>query len=237
VQGNYRRKQKAFTSVEDLVLVSPSQWLGDLARQSFLGKYPVRVIPNGIDTEIFRPRDTGIRQQPGLEGKKILLGVANVWSEKKGLEDFYRLAQMLPEEYQILLIGLTEQQVRELPDRIIGISRTESPQVLAEYYSAAHVFVNPTYEDTYPTVNLEAQACGIPVVCYDVCGCPETILPGMGSVVPAGDVTALKREAERWAMGEKPIPVSMEGLDCRTMARAYRDLYGEILRGREGAGP
>lgn len=228
VRGNYRRKKKAFTSVENLVLVSPSRWLGDLAQASFLGKYPVRVIPNGIDTEVFRPRESRIRQQPGLEGKKILLGVANVWSGKKGLEDFYRLAQMLPEEYQILLIGLNEQQIRELPDGIIGICRTESPQVLAEYYSAAHVFVNPTYEDTYPTVNLEAQACGTPVVSYDVCGCPETIQPGCGQTVPCGDLQELHRAVLAWCGRETPIPVDRERLCQEYCYRTYMDLYTQI---------
>lgn len=135
---------------------------------------------------------------------------------------------MLPEEYQILLIGLNEQQIRELPGGIIGICRTESPQVLAEYYSAAHVFVNPTYEDTYPTVNLEAQACGTPVVSYDVCGCPETIQPGCGQTVPCGDVEALHRAVLSWCGRETPIPVDRERLCQEYCYRTYMDLYTQI---------
>lgn len=237
VTGNFHHKRDAFTGLERLTIVTPSRWLAELAKQSFLGEYTIRVIPNGVDRNVFSPEGENFRHRYGLEGKKVLLGVSNVWNEQKGLSDLLALAKQLDTSYQLVLVGLTQEQIKALPPNVLGLPRTQNREELAQIYRGAHVLVNPSREDTYPTVNLEAQACGTPVVCYDVCGCPETILPGMGSVVPAGDAAALKREAERWAMGEKPIPVSMEGLDCRTMARAYRDLYGEILRGREGAGP
>ena len=230
VTGNYARKKAAFTSVGRMTVAAPSRWLGNLAEQSFLGKYPVEVIPNGIDTDIFRFRESNFREKNGLLGKKIVLGVANVWGEKKGLQDFYRLAQMLPGDYRIVLVGLTDQQIQQLPDGILGIARTENAAALAEIYSAADVFANPTYEDTYPTVNLEAQACGTPVVSYDVCGCPETIQPGCGETVACADVNALCRAVTAWGDRAEPIPVDPARLSKDSCYGAYCELYSRLLK-------
>ncbi len=230
VAGNYARKKAAFTSLENLTIVTPSHWLGDLAKASFLGKYPVKVIPNGVNTGIFRPRERDFRERNGLVGKNIVLGVANVWGEKKGLRDFFRLAKLLPEDYRIVLVGLTGQQLSQLPGGILGIARTENPAQLAEIYSAADVFANPTYEDTFPTVNLEAQACGTPVVSYDVCGCPETIQPGCGETVPCGDLEAMCRAILRWCRHSEPIPVNRAQLSRDACYQAYGELYQQIIR-------
>lgn len=129
------------------------------------------------------------------EGHKIIvLGVANVWENRKGLFDFYKLAQMLDDRYIIVLVGLSEKQIKDLSKNIKGIQRTNSPQELAAIYTAADVFVNPTYEDNYPTVNLEAQACGTPVITYDTGGCRETIHTDSAKVVEAGNVEGLYKE-------------------------------------------
>lgn len=230
VAGNYGRKKAAFTAVDHMTIAVPSRWLGELAKQSFLGKYLVEVIPNGIDTDIFHPRASDFRAHWGLQDKKIVLGVASVWSEKKGLGDFYRLAQMLPGDYRIVLVGLTDQQIQQLPDGILGIARTESAAALAEIYSAADVFANPTYEDTYPTVNLEAQACGTPVVSYDVCGCSETILPGCGETISCGDIETLCRIVSAWCDRSDPIPADRARLSKDTCYDAYCKLYSRLLK-------
>lgn len=172
---NWKRKKELFTSIKDMTLITPSEWLAGLVRTSFLGKYPVMVINNGIDTDVFMPTPSDFRQKHGLQKKKILLGVSNQWTERKGFNDFIKLASMIDDDYRIVLVGLSQKQIKNLPGNIIGISRTKSTTELAEIYTAADVFLNPTYEDNYPTVNLEAQACGTPVITYFTGGSPESV--------------------------------------------------------------
>ena len=194
VSKNFERKRRAFTGVKNMTLITPSKWLADLTRQSFLKEYPVEVHYNTIDTNIFKPTPSDFRKRYGLQDKIIVLGVANVWEDRKGLFDFYKLAEMLDDRYVIVLVGLSEKQIKDLPKDIKGIQRTNSPQELAAIYTAADVFVNPTYEDNYPTVNLEAQACGTPVITYDTGGCRETIKTDGAKVVEAGNVEGLYKE-------------------------------------------
>lgn len=190
---NFDRKRAAFTGVKNLTLITPSKWLADLTRQSFLREYPVEVRYNTIDTNIFKPTPSDFRERYGLQDKIIVLGVANVWDERKGLNDFYKLAQMLDDQYAIVLVGLSKKQMKALPKNICGIQRTNSPQELAAIYTAADVFFNPTYEDNYPTVNLEAQACGIRVITYDTGGCRETLFTENSAIIRTGNVNELYR--------------------------------------------
>lgn len=189
-RNNYKNKNKVFTGIPNLTLITPSRWLADLTRESFLREYPVEVVYNTINTNVFQPTVSDFRQKHGLEDKKIVLGVASVWEARKGLRDFVKLSQMLDDSWKIVLVGTNEQDRAQLPDSILALPRTNSPKELAEVYSAADVFVNPTYEDNYPTVNLEARACGTRVVSYDAGGSPETL--GDGDIsVPKGNVDAL----------------------------------------------
>ena len=174
-EHNWKQKRKMFTSVKNMTIVTPSKWLAELVKQSYLKEYPVVVINNGIDTTVFKPTPSDFRKKYGLEGKKIILGVASVWDRRKGLKDFVKLSEMIDESYAIVLVGLSVEQIKQMPKRIICISRTNSQQELAEIYTAADVLFNPTYEDNYPTVNLEAQACGTPVVTYSTGGSPESV--------------------------------------------------------------
>lgn len=183
-EHNYKDKKRLFTSLDKLTVVTPSEWLADLAKQSYLGKYDVRVIPNGIDLSVFKPTHEDIRTQYGLQDKRILLGVAGVWTEQKGLPDFGIMAENLPDGYQIVLVGLTKKQIAQLPDGIVGIERTENAKQLATLYTQAHAFLNPTYEDTFPTTNLEALACGTPVFTYQTGGSGESVAEGCGAVIP-----------------------------------------------------
>ena len=132
---NWRDKKHYFTLPKRMTIVPVSNWLGDLVKQSFLGKYPVQVIHNGIDTDVFRPYSPEIaKAKYGMEDKKVLLGAASVWSPRKGLRDFIELAKILPQEYQIILVGLSRNQAKRLPENITAIPRTESTQALAELY-------------------------------------------------------------------------------------------------------
>lgn len=190
---NFQNKRKIFTSVPNLTIITPSQWLADLVKESFLKEYPVKVNYNTVDKSIFKPTNSDFRATYGIEGKTIILGVANIWVARKGLSDFIKLSRMLNDEYLIILVGLNKQQISRLPKNIIGIERTNSPKELAEIYSASDVFVNPTYEDNFPTVNLEAEACGTRVITYDTGGCRETLSRVDSIVVDTGDVNAIYR--------------------------------------------
>ena len=186
---NYEMKKQLFTGLRELTVVTPSKWLAELVKQSFLGKYPVQVIHNGIALENFKPTDGDFRTQYGLEDKKIVLAVSSVWGKNKGYEDVCRLPELLPASYQVVVVGISPEQKAALPEHIIGITRTNNVQQLAEIYTAADVFVNPTYQDNYPTVNLEAQACGTPVITYRTGGSAESVPDDQ--VVKQGDLEGL----------------------------------------------
>lgn len=175
---NFEDKRRVFTSIslDRMTLVSPSQWLKGLVEKSFLRDYSVQVRRNDIDRAVFKPTPSDFRERCGVGDRFMILGVASPWTERKGLSDFVQLSiELNPEKYAVVLIGLSAKQIKEIPSSIIGLERTESKHELAEIYSAADLLFNPTLEDNYPTVNLEAEACGTPVVTYDTGGCPETV--------------------------------------------------------------
>lgn len=184
---NFEKKKQLFTGLKNITLITPSQWLANLVKQSFLKEYSVEVIYNTIDKNIFKPTPSDFRKKYGLENKKIILGVASVWDYRKGLNDFMELSKMLSDNYKIVLVGLTQKQIKFLHKNILGLQKTNSPQELAQIYSASDVFFNPTYEDNYPTVNLEAQACGTSVITYDVGGCKETLVNKQSYCIEVGD--------------------------------------------------
>ncbi len=191
--SNHRRKKAAFTGVSSLTVVTPSRWLAGYARQSYLGEYPVEVIPNGIALDKFHPVEKGLRDRLGFTGKYILLGVASMWEERKGYAYFEQLADRLPEEYQIVLIGLSKRKMKSLHPKIHGVMRTNSMEELAEYYSMADAYVNTTLEDTFPTTNLEALACGTPVITFATGGSVESVDESCGKVVKKGDIEELEK--------------------------------------------
>lgn len=191
---NYEKKKELFTGIEDLTIVTPSCWLASLVKKSFLGVYPVEVINNGIETDVFKPTDGDIAKKYGIENKKIILGVASAWSKSKGLYDFIKLSKMIGEDKKIVLIGLSDKQFSLLPSNILGIKRTNNIKELAMWYTAADVFLNLTYDDTYPTVNLEAQACKTPCITYDTGGSVESVPPE--NVVKQGDLESIVKIIE-----------------------------------------
>lgn len=198
---NYLDKSALFNSPKNIKLITPSHWLKEHVENSFL-KHPVYCIHNGIDLNHFQTDTENILlKNKGLSTKKVVLGIASIWDIRKGLNDFIQLAEVLPVEFQVILIGLSVAQLKKLPKNIIGIGRTENTKQLAAYYDLAEVFVNPTYQDNFPTTNLEALACGTPVITYDTGGSPEAINTKTGIVVPKGDITALKTAIE--TMGSK----------------------------------
>lgn len=189
----YRHKKKWFTGVRDLTIVTPSQWLAELVKVSFLKDYPIQLINNGIDLAVFKPTPSDFCKKYGIENKKVILGVAFDWGERKGLDAFVELEKRLdPEQYQIVLVGTDDSADERLPEGILSIHRTQSQTELAEIYTVADVFVNPTKEENYPTVNMEAIACGTPVVTYRTGGSPEILDEGCGCIVEKNDISALE---------------------------------------------
>ncbi len=193
-RNNFSRKRELFNSVKSMTIVPVSNWLGGLVGESFLKDYPIKVIHNGVDLDTFKPMNTeSVAKKYNTQNKFVLLGVANIWAGRKGLNDFKELSKHLNNDEVIVLVGLSKEQTKDLPSNIIGLERTESVQELAELYSLADVFINPTYEDNFPTTNIESLACGTPVVTYNTGGSPEAIDANTGFVVNQGDIDGITK--------------------------------------------
>lgn len=225
----HRKKKAAFEGL-DAVVVTPSRWLADLAEQSFLKQFPIRVIHNGIDLSVFKPTPSAEKQDVFT-----LLGVSTEWGYRKGLDTFVRLAEELGDAYQIVLVGTNKKLDRALPKTIRSIHRTDSAQQLAQLYTAADLFVNPTREENFPTVNLESLACGTPVLTYRTGGSPESLTEQVGAVVNCDDYGALKAAIARI---RDTRPFASE--DCVAQARRfdkgdkfdeYVELYKRLFEG------
>lgn len=216
---NWLKKKALFTSVKNMMLVTPSKWLANEGNQSFFSKYPVKVIPNGIDLNVFKPTPSAFREKNGLVGKKIILGVASIWDKRKGLDDFIELSKILDDNYKVVLVGLSEKQINYLPKSIFAISRTNNVKELAEIYSSADMLFNPTYEDNYPTVNLEAHACGTPVVTYRTGGSVES--------VPKENV--IEQGLYKDVLCVHPN-LADEVMDQHKTSRCYFELYKDLLK-------
>lgn len=229
---NYRLKKSVFRGIQNLVVVTPSKWLKENVKQSFLSEYPVKVVNNGIDLSVFRPANQCVSDG-------MVLGVANVWDDRKGLRDFVNLRDLLPDSFRIVMIGVTKSQKSQLPAGISGIERTESVQELVSWYQKASVFVNPTHSDNFPTTNLEALACGLPVVTYDVGGSPESLNHETGRIVRPGDVGGLACAIDELTQNDRSVVADA----CRSRAEAlfnkddrfadYVDLYASLVAARD----
>lgn len=194
-KSNWKDKRKIFNSVPNLTIVPVSSWLENIVKESFLNNHHTCVIHNGIDLNIFKVIDNSqIRELHRIGSRTVVLGVATGWYEGGGLRrfnEFMKLSSLLDDNYRIILIGLEQSQIRDLPKNVIGLQRTTNQNELAEYYSSADVFINPTYQDSLPTVNMEALACGTPVITYRTGGSPEILNKDTGWTVEKGDVNAL----------------------------------------------
>lgn len=231
----YRFKKKLFTGVNDMTIVTPSQWLADIVKKSFLQEYPVKVINNGIDLGVFRPRASNFRARYNLKNQYIVLGVADNWEERKGLDVFEELAKRLDKRFQLVLVGTTEEIEKKITKDIITIRRTQNQDELAEIYAEADVFANPTREDNYPTVNMESLACGTPVVTFRTGGSPEMISSTCGCVVECDDIESFC-EKIGWVCTEKPFSqeaciAHASQFEQKDKFMQYVDLYKQIYNG------
>lgn len=244
---NYALKKELFSANENLAIVACSDWLGDFVKDSFLGDKRLEIIHNGVDLDVFKPfvGSESSESSTGLKVRFKIIAVSSVWYPNKGELDIYKLRTMLPDdEYEITMVGLSAEQAKNLPKGIRGIQRTQNVQELAQLYSEADVLINPTYEDNFPTVNIEALACGTPVITYRTGGSPESVrdevsdgfkefsfdsaqdkrqvsggteLYNTGMVIEQGNVVALANAVMQ--MKDKPL----SSADCRKRAETYFD--------------
>ena len=232
---NYQEKKKLFLGL-DMILITPSKWLGNMIKQSFLKDYPINIINNGIDLDVFTPEKQGFREKYNLNNKIIILGISSVWDKRKGLNDFIRLSKILDDKYQIVLIGLTKKQIKKIPNNIIGITKTENQKELSGIYAESDILFNPTYEDNYPTINIESIACGTPVLTYDTGGSPEFINflknKDIKYVIAKSkiknDMNIVKNYIDNILKSKIEI-INRSDLDEKTMANKYIKLYKRLL--------
>ena len=209
---NYKLKKQLFTANKNLTIVACSEWMADLTRQSFLKDKRIEVIHNGIDLDVFKPSKEKLQ-----DGICKILAVSNVWNKEKGYYDILKLREMLPADYEIIIVGLTSDQLNDLPKGIKGIQRTQNVQEMVELYSSSDVLINPTYADTFPTINIEALACGTPVITYNTGGSPEIIDEKTGIVVEQGNLDAMTSAII--SLRDNPL----DSKECRHRAEALFD--------------
>lgn len=242
-KSNFIEKKKLFSSLSNITLVPVSVWLDGKISDSFLNNKTSKVIHNGVDLELFRVQNKSDDYWFDYLGlpitSKVILAVTNIWTVNKGLDDIIKLYELLPNNYHLVIVGVTDRQKKKLPKGLHAITRTQNSQKLVELYNIASVYINPTYEDNFPTTNIEALACGTPVITYDTGGSPEAIDSETGYVVEKGNVIELSSKIQK---------VCQLGKDyfkykCRTRAELlfnkndrfndYIELYKEILKTKD----
>ena len=228
--NNLRKKKELLSGLRNLTIVAPSRWLENLLKQSYLSQYDIKVINNGIDLSLFKPTDSDYREKYGLGEKKILLFVASVWNEMKGLNLIQELSQIVSPDFKIVIIGKNSEFVSG--ENVLTFGRTSDVSELVKWYSAADVFVNPTLGDNFPTVNIEALACGVPVVTNATGGSPE--IPGE----ECGGICYSKTAGELYQRINEIISKKIDKTKCTQRAgiferskcyRQYIDLYERLL--------
>lgn len=228
---NYKKKKELFSGV-NMTLVAVSNWLASEVKKSFLSDYPLEVIYNGIDLDVFKPTKSNFREQYNLKDKKIILGVASTWDIRKGLNDFIELSKILDDQYKIVVVGVTDKEISRLPQNIIGIRRTDSVEELAGLYSTADVYFNASVEETFGLPTVEAMACGTPSIVYNATALPELIESGCGKVVGIHDLTAVKSwivNFERETSAERCINTAKK-YSKEVKYKQYINLYERILK-------
>lgn len=230
-EKNWKEKKKWFEGLSSVKIITPSNWLADFVKESYLQQYPIDVIHNGIDTSIFKPTKSNLREELGIKGKKVLLGIVPDLNGTKGGRYLVELAERLGTDFAVVILSLVTHE--KLPPNVYVLPRTNDIKKLAEIYSMADIFVNPTMQDNYPTVNLEAAACKTPVITFDTGGSPEGIQRGFGEVVEKGNVEKMQEAIYRWTnIDKKTIPCNFDrnSFDKKNFAEKYIDVYKSMMK-------
>ncbi|HQM02303.1 MAG TPA: sugar transferase, partial [Ruminococcus flavefaciens] len=227
---NWKKKKAILSGIPNMIIITPSKWLAMCVKKSFLNEYPIIVIHNGIDTNQFYPVESDFKKKNKIEGKFIILGVATSWDKNKGYFDFIKLSEVLGNKYQVVLVGLSKEQMKTMPNSIIGIERTASVRELTEIYTSANLFLNLSYCENYPTVNLEAIACGTPVLTYDVGGSKETLRDGCVCIKNKGDINSVVSAIYEFQVTH----ISISQLERSVMDKDYSTkLYLSVYKSNE----
>ncbi|MDY6823772.1 MAG: glycosyltransferase [Thermodesulfobacteriota bacterium] len=235
---NFFKKKELFTGIKNMTLVTPSHWLAGLVKKSFLSEYDVKVVNNGIDLELFKPRKSHFRKRYGLNEKFIILGVANIWEKRKGLKYFIKLSQKLINDQVIVIVGLDKKQQKRLPDNIVGIKKVENAYKLSEIYAAADVFMNTTLEEVLGLVNIEALACGIPVITFETGGSVECVDQDTGAIAEKGNIDDLAYKINELRLRlnndpyvrEKCLARAKRLYDKNSKSNEYLAIYNDIIK-------
>ena len=240
----WKRKREIFGGVEPhrLHFVALNKWMAtNLAQHPFLNRFPVTIIPNGLDTEVFVPRERKIaREILGLphDATIILFVASNVQIRYKGFLPLTEALSGLKGQDNLLLLSVGTMLVPDLGAHHTNLGHINDDRLLALTYNAADLFVIPSLQDNSPNTVLEAMACGIPVVGFETGGVPDMVRSGVtGSLVPCRDVAALRAAIED--LIEKPLKREEMGLNSRRVAlheyslavqaRRYAELYQSLL--------
>jgi glycosyltransferase involved in cell wall biosynthesis len=234
---NYRIKKELFTSLNKLQLVTPSEWLKGEVEQSFFKGIPCRAVPNGVELDTYYLKKDGqqdaLKEKYGLKGKNVVLGVANVWTKQKGWDDFMQLPGLLPENYRVVMVGLSKKQQKELPSSVTGYPRTESLSQLADFYRMADIYFNGSCQETMGMTTGEAICCGTPAVVYRATAVPESVGDGCGAIIEPGDVKgAAEAMVELCSNGADYFNACKsyrKRFDKKIFGEAYYDIYREML--------
>lgn len=231
---NYEDKRKMFNSLDNLTIITPSEWLAEIVKESYLNRYPVRVVNNGIDLKKFsyrKPQNEIFIKYGINKEKKTILGVASIWDARKGMKDFLLLAKSLSAEYQVLLVGLSQKQIQGLPENIVGVRRTDNQEELAMIYSLAQVFMNPSLEESFSLVTVEAIACGTPVIVLDTSAVKELVCDDNGIVLsrhePEDYMKAIRKLEEK-QLTRETIMETARKYSADAFAQKVIDLYEQM---------
>lgn len=226
---NFNDKKEYFTSIDKFHIVTVSNWLKETVENSFFKGKNIKCIYNGIDTNVFKPVQSTLRKKLGIENKFVILGVASVWNSGKGLNEFIELSKKIDDDSVIILIGLSDEQIEDLPKNMIGISRTENIEELVKFYTLADVFINLSIEETFGLVVAEALACGTPAIVYDSTACPEVVELKESCIVKSHNIDELTKKINFFKnMNEKLVIKLNKKFNLNEMLSHYVDLYNHI---------
>lgn len=228
---NYREKKKLIETVPHITIVSGSEWLANIASQSYFKGRDIHVIPDGIDTNVYQPRQNNdaLRKRFGLESKFVILATGTGWGEDKGLSDYGKLRKILSDDYAIVLVGMSQAWLSKVPEGVIGLPRTKTPEELSEYYSMADCVMSLSRMESFGLTPVEGYACGTPAIVYDTTALPELITPETGFVAKFLDVEDVKEKV----VALRKIGKEYYKIRCREIALAKYDrnvCYNEYLK-------
>ena len=222
VTKDFHKKKKLFKDFDNLTIVTPSRWLGGICNLSFLRNKKIVTVNNGIDLNDFKPSKE--------KNKKFtVLAVASFWTKDKGSEDLNKLVKLLDKDIEVVVVGNGSDKI----EGVKSISHTNNKAELVDLYSSAHVLINPTLDDNFPSVNIESIACGTPVITYRTGGSPEIIDGKTGVVVNKGNYRAMAEVInslyKNYYFKSEDCVERSKRYSKEVMKKEYQKLYESLL--------